>query len=286
MGRKIKSSYNFYLIMFGVLLSFLFFPTLYASNPAPGAMQGNGFRVQAITTPSDDVTLSFVRPGRIDNIAFKAGQPVRKGQVIVGLYKAVEEVQLAQIKSESDNESSVLASKAQLDQAKVKLEIVEQASQNSAATELELQQAKLDVTIAELSLEIAKLEHEQSKLKYEEAKLQIENMSLKSPIDGRIVELFAQVGESVNALQDVVQVVRIDPLWIDVPVPLANSTNLALGQKAKVIFSDKNNITSEGSIIYISPVADPGSETLKIRLEAPNKTARPAGERVTVILGE
>ncbi len=238
--------------------------------------------IEAITNPSADVTLSFVQPGRIAKVYLKEGDAVKAGQLLAQQDDAVEQAQLAQIEAQSQNTAQIEAGEASLEQKRVDLRKLEWAAKRNAATELEVAHAKLDVKIAELSLKVAQFEHEQDKRKYNEAKIRVENMSLKSPIDGKIEKIHVEVGESVNVLADVVRVVKIDPLWLDVYVPLDKAKTLRFGQTAKVKFPDAKEIWTEGRIIYIAAVADAASGTLRIRIEVPNKSNRPAGEHVRV----
>jgi len=238
--------------------------------------------IQAVTRPSADITLSFVQPGRIALIYFKEGDSVRGGHVLVQLDDTVERAQLAHIKAESENTTQIRASEASLAQRRVDLKKLEKAAARNAATELEVEHAKLSVQIAELSLELAKFEHEQAERKYHEQSVRVENMRIKSPIDGRIEKIQVEAGESVNALADVIQVVQIDPVWIDVPVPLARASTLEPGKTAKVEFQGPQKTSTEGTIIFVAAVADAASGTLRVRVEVPNKTRRPAGEHVVV----
>jgi membrane fusion protein, multidrug efflux system len=237
--------------------------------------------ITAVTIPSADVTLSFIQSGRIDKINFKEGEIVKVGDSIVQQYDMVERAQLAQLEAESLNVTQVQASEAKLKQTKVDLERRKKAGK-SAVTESELEYAELNLNIAELSMRLAVFQHEQSIRKFEEAKLQIDNMNMKSPIDGRIEEIYVEAGESVNALDKVVRVVRIDPLWIDVRVPAAQSANLSFGNPAVVEFSDAAKSTLEGVVIFKAAVADAASETLRVRIQVPNGVNRPAGEQVKV----
>lgn len=238
---------------------------------------------RAITNPSADIILSFVQPGRISNVNFKVGDSVKADQTIVRLDDLVEQIRLAQLEAESLNTTRIEATEASLAQKDVDLKKIERAAARNAATELEVEHARLELTVSELSLELSKFEHQQAVRKFEEAKKAIERMSLKSPIDGTIEEIHVETGESINALDDVVRVVQIDPLWIDVPVNLAKASTLKKGETAKVTFPDPNNITIEGKIIYVAAVADAASGTLKVRVEVPNKSRRPAGEHVYVV---
>jgi len=240
--------------------------------------------VVAITTPSADVTLSFTQPGRIAEVYLKEGNVVLAGQVIVQQDDAVEQAQLAQSKAQAEDTTQIQASQASLDQKKLFLKKLQKAAERGAATELEVERAVLDEKIAELSLKVAQFQHEQDQRKYEETKIRVENMKLKSPISGRIEKIEVETGESINALADVAQVVRTDPLWIDVPVPLAKASTLKSGQNVTVAFPGPKDELTEGAVTFVAAVADAASSTLRIRVEVPNKSARPAGEHVRVIL--
>jgi len=267
---------------------------LLAAGPlSRDAQGGTGSGIRAITRPSADVTQSFVQPGRIAAVYFKEGDAVKTGQILVQQDDAAEQVLLAQLKAQSDDTTQIRASEASWAQKKVDLAKLEKAAASNAATVLEVEHAKLDVTIAQLSLELAKFEHEQAGRKYQEQKIRVENMRIKSPIDGSIEKIDVEVGESVNTTTtEVIHVVQIDPLWIDAPVPLAQAMDLKTGGTARVAFgaSDKPmkieqtaaSLVAQGRIIFVAAVADAASGTLRIRIEVPNKARRPAGEHVLV----
>jgi len=271
-ARRRLRSFDFSLLLFA-------FPLLLV-----GSLQAaSGAGITAITIPSADVTLSFVQAGRIAEVRVREGEAVKGGQVLVEQDDAVDQARLAQLEAESQDTTQIQAAEASLAQKKVDLKKLETAAAHNAATELEVEYARLNVTIAGLSLQVAIFEHEQAKRKYEEAKLQIDNMSLKSPIGGSVEKIDVETGESVNALASVVRVVQIDPLWIDVPVPLAKARNLQYGNITRVEFPDPKTMTAEGMVIYIGAVADAASGTLRVRIQVPNKSKRPGGEHVSVI---
>lgn len=246
-----------------------------------GAAHANS-AIVAITSPSADVTLSFVQPGRIANVQIKEGDLVKVDQALVKLDDAAEQAQLAQVEAQSKDTTQIEASEASLAQKKIDLKRLEWAASRKAATDLEVEHAKLDVKIAELSLKVAQFEHAQNQRKYTEAKIRVDNMTLKSPIIGRVEKVEIENGESVNGLEDVVRIVRIDPLWIDVHVPLYEGKTLKPGQTAQIKFPDGDPLTTQGEIIYVSTVADAASTTLRIRIELSNELNRPAGEHVEV----
>ena len=240
--------------------------------------------IEAITNPSADVTLSFVQPGRIATVYLQEGDTVKAGQVLVKQDDAVEQAQLAQTEALSKNTTQIEAAKASLEQKRVDLERIEWAAERGAATKLEVAHTQLEVTIAKLSLDVAQFEHDQAKRKYEEGKIRVENMRLKSPVSGTVEKVEVEVGESVNGLEGVIRVVRIDPLWIDLHVPLDKSGAIKSEQFVEVRFNDTLRQVIKGKIIFVAAVADAASSTLRTRIEVANKSMRPAGEHVKVIL--
>ena len=259
------------------VLSLVFLSLLFLTPPA-GAADG----IAAVTTPSADVTLSFTQPGLIAEVKIVEGDRVEKGQLLVQQDDAIERAQFRQIEAQSKNTSQLQASEASLAQKRVDLQKIERAAARDAATELEVEHAKLEVRMAELSLEIAELEHAQNQMKCEEAKIRVEKMALRSPIAGSIEKVEVEPGEGINALADVVRVVKTDPLWIDVPVPLGIGRQLTTGQNATVEFPDSPPASVQGSVTFVAAVADAASGTLRVRVEVPNRTGRLAGEHVRV----
>ncbi len=255
-----------------------------AAGGSGGAGPSPAGGIRAITKPSGDVAQSFVQPGRIAGVHFKEGDAVKAGQTLVQQDDAAEQVLLAQLKAQSEDTTQIRASEASLAQKKVDLQKLEKAAASNAATFLEVEHAKLDVTIAQLSLDLARFEHEQAGRKYEEQRIRVENMRLKSPIDGYIEKIEVEVGESVNTTIEVIRVVQIDPLWIDAPVPLAQAVGLKAGMTARVELAEsgKKGLLGEGRISFVGGVADAASGTLRVRIEVPNKARRPAGEHVLV----
>lgn len=243
----------------------------------------SGDWITAITIPSADVTLSFTQPGRIDKVYVREGDLVKANQTLIKQDDAAEQAQLLLIKKQSEDTNQIEAQKASLAQKRVYLERLEWAAGRGSATVLEVEYAKLEVKKAELSLKEAEFGHEQNKRKYKEAKIRVNNMRLKSPIAGRVDKIEVEVGESINGLANVVRVVRTDPLWIEVHVPLEEAGTLGLDQTAEIIFPGSEQKASKGKIIFISTVADAASSTLRARIEVPNTSNRPAGEHASVL---
>ncbi|MFO8014736.1 MAG: efflux RND transporter periplasmic adaptor subunit, partial [Phycisphaerae bacterium] len=242
--------------------------------------------VEAVTQPSGDVTLKFVKPGRVAAVEVAAGDRVQEGDVLARLDDDVERLELERLKAAAENRVHVEAAEAQVAQRKADLKKLEWAGERGAATEWEIEHARLDVTIGEMSVAKAEFDLAQAGREYQRAKAALDRMRLVSPIDGVVERRFIETGEAVQALEEVVRVVRVDPLWIDVPVPLAAARALGEGAAATVRFPGPKGEAVRGKVIHVSAVGDAAAETLTVRVEAPNEAGRPAGERVRVQFGQ
>jgi multidrug efflux pump subunit AcrA (membrane-fusion protein) len=207
--------------------------------------------VTAFATPEAAIT-AITTPSADVTLSF-----VQPGLISKVLIKEGDKVNAEQLLIKQDLE----AAEASLAQKKVDLKRLEWAAGRGSATDLEVEYARLNVKMAEIT---------------------VDRMCLKSPIAGTIDIINVEVGEAINGLADTVRVVKTDPLWIDVPVPLAKGRTLKFGQNAEVNFPGSEKDVSQGEIIYISTVADAASSTLRVRIEVPNKLNRPAGEHVRI----
>ncbi len=243
--------------------------------------------VEAITKPSADILLSFVRGGNIAEVLTKVGDNVDIGEVLARQEDGVEKLQLLQWEAKARNKTRIEAVKAGLAQKQKDLEKFIWAREEGAVTDWEVDHTRLEILTAKINLRQAELDFKQTKLQRDELKEQIKLLTITSPISGLVEEVLIERGESAQPLKPVLRVVKINPLWIDVPLPISYGVQIEKGQTATVRSSDsQGNLVmthDEAKIINISAVADAASDTLKVRIEFPNLQNRPAGERVTVI---
>ena len=243
--------------------------------------------IEAITKPNADIMLSFVRGGRISKILIKEGTQVKRGQVLVRQDDHAEQIQLQQLKEKAEDTTRIEVVEVELAQKKEDLKKMEWARQDGATTDWEIEHARLEVKTAELSRRMAIFERKQAGLQRDEMQARVKQQILYSPISGQVEEVGIEVGEAAEPLSPVVRIVKIDPLWIDVQVPLKLARQLTKKQPVEVIFPAGATSGAEkisGQIKNIATVADAASDTLRVRVEVPNRSRRPAGERIQVQL--
>ncbi len=250
------------------------------------------YEFKAFARVSEDITLSSTMPVRVATVFVKDGDTVKPGQMLVQLDDKAERIQMEQLKAQAEDETRVEAAAAQLAQKKVDFKRIEIARVKNAATELELEHARLEVTISDLSLTLAKFEHDQDKRKYKQAEAQVDRLRLSVPVSKndlpgdtfKVFKVFVSRGESVDRLKEVIRIIKIDPLWVDAAVPeeIVEALGLKVGQKAHVRPRNAKVPPAEGKIIHIADEIDAASGRQTIRVEIPNPGGKPAGKTVFV----
>lgn len=242
----------FKLLSFGLLLGCF---------TASGQLQASDSPyVEGITEPFLDVTLSASVAGIITAEKFKEGDFVKEGDVILDLDKKLEELETARRKLVVDNK-------------KVDYEATEQLFKTTKAVSGEEREKK------QVEYKIAAVEHDM-------AAEQLKRRSVISPLSGTITEMMLDVGEACQPYQPLVRVVDVRRVYFVANVEARTAALLKAGQQVKLsIDTGSAALPVQGIISFLSPVADPASGLLKLKVlfENPEGKIRPGlAGRLTV----
>ncbi|NNM85707.1 MAG: HlyD family efflux transporter periplasmic adaptor subunit [Phycisphaerales bacterium] len=251
-----------------------------AARPLPAAA-GGAVGVSAVAQPWRDVNLSFSRAGRIEKIMVHRGDVVAKGQVLA---RQADQQQLLQEQMAAVAANSTVridAAKAQLAQDAVDLKKKQWAAARHAATDFEVEQATLKVTIDKLTVELAEVRHQRDVLGLQAAKLAVERRQIRAPFAGVIEDRYVDAGGAIAPFKKVLRLVSVGRLRIIAPVPLAIAHELHTGDVAEVI---AGSVHARGTILWIGRVADAASGTVTVGIKVDGHSGIVAGEQVMVQL--
>jgi multidrug efflux system membrane fusion protein len=237
--------------------------------------------LDGITKPVADIELSFVQPGKVKAVHVVKGDSVQMGDVLVTLEDDIENIQKKILIARSENRVPLQLAEVELSQRLKNLENLQKARAKGATSNWEVDQAMLAVDTARLTLKVREFDRKQDQLKLESLMELLQRLTLTSPSAGIIEDVLVQPGETVQAMVPVARLVKIDPLVVDLPVPVDRAVQLKPGQLGSITFFDGTML--DGEITTISSVADAAATTLTVTLKVANKKRRPAGERVSVI---
>lgn len=85
---------------------------------------------------------------------------------------------------------------------------------------------------------------------------------LPSPIDGVVIEQLAVVGQRVEAAAPLLRVARLDPLWLEIQVPVSRLPMVSVGARVAVPAFEV-----EGTVIAIGRSVASSSQTALVRAE-------------------
>ena len=125
-------------------------------------------------------------------------------------------------------------------------------------------------------------ERQMTRLELQEREAQLSMRTIVSPINGVVVERVKAPGEFVHETE-LMQLAQIDPLNVEVVVPVGYFGNIAVGSTAEVTAASPVGGTYTAKVTVVDKVIDAASDTFGVRLEIPNRDLRiPAGLRCTV----
>ncbi len=94
--------------------------------------------------------------------------------------------------------------------------------------------------------------------------------TVTAPFDGVVVEKHATQGEVVGPSDQLFTVADLGRLWIELDIYERDLRRVALGQPVRVTTTAYPDRSFDGEIVYIGDILDPGSRTVRARVEVEN----------------
>ncbi len=117
--------------------------------------------------------------------------------------------------------------------------------------EFNMEKQQLDVLRKDVNIQQSSLD--EIKSQKEMKKLNLENTSLKSPIDGIVLDIIPHLGEALSIYDSYIVVAPHSPLIVSAEIDEMFSDKIKIGQICKIYVSGQSNHIGEGKIITISP---------------------------------
>jgi len=237
------------------------------------------------TKPSRDVLMRFGQPTEIKEVLVRAGQRVKAGELLIRARDSEFLPALEQQKLRSESVLEIKAAQADLELAEFRFRNQQAAKDKSAFSEIEYEEARINLETRRVQLEQATFNHSQEKLRYDQAVGQFERLRLEAPFDGIVEQVIGELGQGVNEQTDVIRVVDVSRLWLEAFTPVDQTLELKLaeGSTAWVLLDVREGIkVVPGKVLHASPVADSVSGLRRVRVEIDNAEGMPAGVRARV----
>lgn len=240
----------------------MIFSSVYAEESAVAPMD-------CVINPSMLVDLGSGEDGVLNVIHVDRSDLVHKGDVIAVLDSGVEQAAL-------DLASSRATLTAELDLRRVNAEFVnrqqnraENLYEKKVISSTEIDQNKTEAEVSFIQYRQAQENQRLARLDQARAEASLMRRTIRSPIMGVVTERFKSIGEYVNE-QPIVRLAQLDPLHIEVLVPVEQASRLRQGMLADVWSDALGGHRWKAEVSRVDQVADIASGTLGVRLSLAN----------------
>lgn len=258
-------------------------PLLMPQLLAPAVAQTNDASFDCVIEAQQLVKLASPIVGIVARLAVDRGDVVRKGQVLGNLEDAIDRANLALARVKATNDFPVTSLQARLNFLQRKYGRAEQLVARSAGSQANLDEANADAKVAEQQLKEAQLNLNLAKLELEHSQAVLEQKTLRSPIDGLVVERLLLPGEYRNEQSAILTLAQIDPLRVEVFVPTRYYRQIRVGSMAVVRPEEPIGGSYSASVAVVDRVMDAASGTFGVRLALSNPDLTlPAGIRCRI----
>ncbi len=187
------------------------------------------------------VTVAAEIPGKVVEIAFRSGDTVRKGDLLVRLDTASEEAQLR-------------AAEAAVDLARINLERARDLIRRNS--------------MAKAGFDTARSTFRQARAQADSIRATIAKKQIRAPFSGRLGVRLVNPGQVLAAGDPVVSLQSLRKLQVDFYLPQQELDRLATGLTVRIRTGSQGE-TREGRITVINPEVDPATRNILVRAIIP-----------------
>jgi RND family efflux transporter MFP subunit len=224
-------------------------------------------------------------PGLLSEVLVERGDMVKKGDVVARLESGVEEAAESLARVRCENDATVRSSIAKLEFQRRKDERARQLRKSDSVSVAVADEAETGARVAEQELDEARANLAISKLELSRATEILKQRTIRSPINGVVVERTLGPGEYAFDQAHLMTLSQIDPLNVEVYVPLSQFGKIRVGASAEVYPEEPVGGKYTAIVTVVDQVFDAASGTIGVRLELPNPNyAIPAGLKCRVRL--
>ena len=225
---------------------------LLASAPAAAGEAGS---FECLIAPHTEVSVASAVPGLVASVEVGRGDSVTKGKVLARLASGVERATYELAKERAAFGKRTVERNREL----FEKQLLSPHERDKIETEALL-----------------------ARLEEREARERLLLRTIRSPIDGVVVDVDIEAGEYVHELE-IIKLAGIDPLVVEVIVPIESLGDVGIGSRATVLPQAPFDSERETTVTVVDQVVDAATGTVGVRLELKNGDhALPAGLKCSV----
>ncbi len=225
--------------------------------------------LDCLVKPEMYVDLSSSVDAILEKMLVDTGDHIKKGQPLVKLERTVEiaRVHLARLKARSNSE--IENRRVQLQYAKRNSKRIKNLYARKSVSLFDKDKADTEVALAEIELDKATENKKIAQLNLELALAELERRTIRSPIDGIVVDRYSMVGESVVE-RTIMKLAQVDPLRVELIAPTEYFGLIKKGMEVDIYPERPANQSYKATVTIVDQLIDPASGSFTVRMALPN----------------
>jgi RND family efflux transporter MFP subunit len=218
--------------------------------------------------------------GVIDSIRVQRGQLVKKGELVATLDSGTERAALAVARSRASMEGDIKQAEARVELTRKKWQRAAELQKMNFVSANARDEAEADYRLAQEQLRTARENQRLAHLDMKRAEQVVDQRLIRSPVTGVVVEVMLRPGElmSSNQKNPIMKIVEVDPLNVELVLPVSRFGSIMIGQSAEVLPEQPVGGQDKARVEVVDRVVEAASGTFGVRLRLPNPGNRiPAG---------
>jgi RND family efflux transporter MFP subunit len=218
--------------------------------------------------------------GVIEALHVRRGSQVGKGQLIATLYSGPERASLELARSRATMEGELKAAEARVDLTRKKWERAEELQKKNFVSANARDEAEGEYRLATEQQRQARENRRLAELEVKRAEEVVGQREIRSPVAGVVVDVHLRPGEltSSNQKDPIMKLVEVDPLNVELILPVSAFGKIRAGQRATVVPEAPVGGKYRAVVEVVDQNFDAPSGTFGVRLTLPNPSRRiPAG---------
>jgi RND family efflux transporter MFP subunit len=221
----------------------------------------------------------------IESVQVQRGDLVKKGQIIATLESGPERAALEMARSRATMQGELRAAEARMNLAQKKMLRAEELYKQNFVSVNARDEAEAEFRFSTEQMRQAKENQKLAELEVQRSIEVLAMRTIKSPFSGVVVDVLQKPGEfsSTNLKDPIVKLAEVDPLYVEVILPVALYGKIKVGAQAVVLPEQPVGGRYSATVRVVDRVIDAASGTFGVRLELPNRNREiPAGARCRV----
>jgi RND family efflux transporter MFP subunit len=223
--------------------------------------------------------------GVIESLGVRRGDAVKKGQIVATLASGPERAALELARSRATMEGDLKAAAAKVELTKKKWERAEELYKKNFVSASALDDARAEYKLAAEQMRAAQENRRLNELEVKRAEEVVNQRGIRSPVAGLVVDVVLRPGEltSSNQKDPIMRLVEVDPLNVELILPVREHGKFKLGQVARVMPEAPVGGDYAAKVEVVDRMLDAASGTFGVRLRLPNPGNKiPAGVKCKV----